>query len=106
MNLHICIYGMFACICSRKCVCVYIYICIGVYIFIYKYIHYMIVDVCNQSLKILKTHAWRAADVDIQFEMIRQIERAISILKYNGNSNQPYLEDLIEARRYMKIRRG
>lgn len=68
------------------------------------FINFLTVDVCIQSLNILKTHAWRAANVNVQFEMIRNIERAISILKYNGE--KPYYEDLIEARRYIKIRRG
>jgi hypothetical protein len=61
-------------------------------------------DVCRQSLNILKAHAWKGADIDVQFEMIRNIECAVLILKYLGE--EPYLEDLIDEKKRIKIRRG
>lgn len=62
------------------------------------------VDVCKQSLNILKTHAWSAADIEVQFEMISNIECAVFFLKCIGEG--PDVQDLIDAKRNIKVRRG
>lgn len=62
------------------------------------------VDVCKQSLNMLKSHAWRAADIDVQFEMISNIECAVFFLERIGE--RPHVQDLIDAKRNVRVRRG